>query len=407
MLSEIQRRLMGFPGQIMAFQNDPYNQMQPQQPQASGGETQNATAADVAAPMLSQDQQTVAFDKMGQMGALLLASSQNMTPYQRAQILSQGANVMGGTGEAMYNQAQARLAGTKAQQAQEDLKKRSTFDQRVSADPSILAKLGITPEQYQVLGYDGVQKLIENLAMENTPDKVLDRKYKNTLMEAAQANINKPQLVSTTAPDGSIVQQWVHPGQTQGEIVGTPGPSKSQLKLQEQRDKEAEAAANILPVLQRTRDDYAAAIQKNAVGPYSASGFNRTIANTFGTDAEAARKAYDLDLSNLSALSTAALNKGQGAVSNFERQLYQKRFPGLDSGTPKVGLKALDDMIADAKAKASRSSLAPQPDATAAQQPPQVNQDPIAMARDAIQRGANPELVKRRLVERGINPAGL
>jgi hypothetical protein len=200
MLNQFQRMMMGLPGNpfdLQADQNSP-------SPPASGGGA-GATAGGsvlpaVAAPMVDQysndDRQAVAFDKMGQLGMLLLAAGQNMTPQMRGQILSQGANVMGGTGQAMLNQAQARLAGAKAQEAQQDATRRDEFKRKVAADPSILAKLGITPDQYQLMGMDAVTKALE-AQMSRDPTDIA---YKNAMIEHLKnGNINDWQQVGEDA----------------------------------------------------------------------------------------------------------------------------------------------------------------------------------------------------------------
>lgn len=376
---------------------------QQQQPSAPVN-AQTPTAATVAGPTMQQAQQqdfnNAMLGRMGQLGMMLVAAGQRMTPRERATILAQAPQYMDGVQADMYNAAQARLMNVHQQAAEIEQARQADLAEKLK-DPKFIDALGLKPEVATALGQAGIQKLIENQAMANTPTAILDRQVKEAQLAAAKANIDKPQLITNTAPDGSIVQQWVKPGQTQGDIVGVPGPSKSQLKLQEQRDKEADAAANLLPVIERARNDYADAVKKNAVGPYSASGFNRGVANFFGTQGEGARQQYEKDLANVSALSTAALNKGQGAVSNFERKLYNARFPGLDSGTPEVGLKAFDEMIAEAKAKIGKSAIVAQPSQQSNQQ------NPLELAKDAIARGADPEKVKQRLIERGINPAGL
>jgi hypothetical protein len=375
---------------------------QPSSGQPVNSQTPSATS--IAMPTLQnaqqQDYQNAMMNRMGQLGMMLVAAGQRMTPNERATMLAQAPQYMGGIQGDVMNAAQARLMAARAQQEQDEQSRQAAIQGKLN-DPQFLAGLGIKPEMAEALGPDGIKKLIENQAMANTPNAILDRQLKVAQIKAANANLEKPQLITNTAPDGSIVQQWVKPGQTQGDIVGVPGPSKSQLKLQEQRDKEADAAANLLPVIERARNDYAEAIKKNAVGPFNASGANRAVANFFGTQGEGARQQYDKDLANVSALSTASLNKGQGAVSNFERKLYNARFPGLDSGTPEVGLKAFDEMIAEAKAKIGKSSIVAQPETSSK------SSDPIAMAKDAIAKGADPEKVKQRLIERGINPAGL
>lgn len=196
MLNQFQRMMMGLPGNPFGLQEDENTPSPPASGGGAGAAAGGSVLPAVAAPMIDQytndDRQTVAFDKMGQMGALLLAASQRMTPQMRGQILAQGANVMGDTGQAMLNQAQARLAGAKAQEAQLDATRRDEFRRKVAADPSILKKLGVTPDQYELMGMDAVTKALE-AQMSRDPSDIA---YKNAMVKKLeQGNINDWQQI--------------------------------------------------------------------------------------------------------------------------------------------------------------------------------------------------------------------
>ena len=196
MLNQFQRMMMGLPGNPFALQEDENTPSPPASGGGAGAAAGGSVLPAVAAPMVDQytndDRQAVAFDKLGQLGMLLLAGGQRMTPQMRGQILSQGASAMGGTSAAMLNQAQARLAGAKAQEAQQDATRRDEFRQRIAADPSILTKLGITPDQYQLMGMDAVTKALE-AQMARDPSDVA---YKNAMVKKLQeGNIHDWQQV--------------------------------------------------------------------------------------------------------------------------------------------------------------------------------------------------------------------
>lgn len=204
MLNDFQRRIMGLPGSIFGGQQQPPNPAKP---------TEDPSANDyltaIASPMMSQDGQTVMFDKMGQMGALLLAAGQRMNPAQRAQILAQGADVMGNTGRDMLNMSQSRLMSSKAQEAQQDLARKQDFTNRVKADPTVLQKLWITPEQYAVMGPEAVMEAMKS-RMSRDP-------VQEAYMLAQIQNMNRPKWTITgtdefgkprydlTGPNGDIL----------------------------------------------------------------------------------------------------------------------------------------------------------------------------------------------------------
>lgn len=157
MLNDFQRMLMGLPGSIFGGQQPPNA---PAKPVNGSGSEDYLTS--IAQPMINDDRQAVMFDKMGQMGALLIAAGQRMNPAQRGQILAQGADVMGNTGRDMMNMAQSRLMASKSQEAQQDLARKQDFTNRVKADPTVLQKLGITPEQYAVMGPEAVMEAMKS-----------------------------------------------------------------------------------------------------------------------------------------------------------------------------------------------------------------------------------------------------
>lgn len=192
MLNNFQRMMMGLPGNPFGLQDDENTPSPPASGGGAGATADSSVLPAVAAPLLERDSQTALFDKMGQMGALLLASGQRMTPQMRGQILSQGANVMGGTGQSMLNSAQARLMNAKAQEAQIDAERRDEFRRKIAADPSILQKLNVTQDQYNLMGMDAVTKALE-AQMSRDPSDVA---YKNAMVKKLQeGNIHDWQQV--------------------------------------------------------------------------------------------------------------------------------------------------------------------------------------------------------------------
>lgn len=167
-LSDFQRRILGFPAQ--AFN-------------ALG----SAMTPDPNATPEQQDMSNARWGTLGQMGAILLAAGQRQSPTTRAAILSRLAGVSS-PDELAMNAAQRRLYGMKMQQAQTEMDRQALLRQKLS-DPATLKALGISADQAQYLGEDGIRKLLENQALQNTPDALLDRRVKEGQIRAQDAAI--------------------------------------------------------------------------------------------------------------------------------------------------------------------------------------------------------------------------
>ena len=187
--------LLDFASRLLGF-----NPIQAQQGQPISGP--DASAAAIAQPSLEQayqdDLQRAQFDRLGQVGALLFAAGQNMSPKERATILAQAPQYMGGAERDAMNAAQARIYGMQNRAAQEELNRQSQLQKQL-LDPKFTQALGITPQIAQALGVSGIQKLIENQAMANTPDNILDRQFKQTQLEVARKNLNSNPYSDATA----------------------------------------------------------------------------------------------------------------------------------------------------------------------------------------------------------------
>ena len=220
MLNPLQRIMMGLPGTPFGIQEE--NQNSPSPPASGGGAGAAAGGSflpAVAAPMIDQDSQTALYDKMGQMGALLLATGQRMTPEMRGQILSQGVNVMGNTPNSRLNSAQARLMNAKALEAQQIQAQRDAFQKKIAADPSILNKLGVTQEHYDVMGPEAVTKALEAQLSRDPTDVA----YKKAMIEHLKnGNVNDWQPVGE---DEFGTKQYGVPSQIMQQRQGQPQPN--------------------------------------------------------------------------------------------------------------------------------------------------------------------------------------
>jgi hypothetical protein len=225
---------MALPGATMAG-NGPVNAPSP-------------NAATVAQPSLeqlqSQDYQRAAMQRMGQLGMLLMAAGQRMTPKERATILAQAPQFMDGMQTDVANAAQARLMGARAQQEQADMARSEATRAKLS-DPQFLQSLGVTPQVAEVLGEAGLRKLIENQAMANTPDAIQDRRLKDAQIQ----HYLNPQKVSDTYTDTMNRERAQFDARlSQAKELGLTGDDATQYaatgKIQTGNEKQTQDQAN-------------------------------------------------------------------------------------------------------------------------------------------------------------------
>ena len=227
-LTDFQRRLLGFPAQM--FGGAPGQPIQGQDVNAA------TLAAPTADQVQQQDMQQAGMQRLGQLGMLLMAAGQRMTPRERATILAQAPQYIDGVQRDAMTAAQARLMNMQGQAAQQEMARTQNIQSKLS-DPAFLNSLNISPEVAQVLGQSGIQKLIENQAMANTPDNILDRQVKQAqLRKALQPEQEKPTLVDL--PDGG--KGWAYPNRTDVLPIGGAGKGAvdpTTVKRSEAEDK--------------------------------------------------------------------------------------------------------------------------------------------------------------------------
>lgn len=229
-LNDFARRILGLPEELFGAQPG-----QPGQP-VSGPQ---ASPAAIANPMLQQqqaDMQQAAMQRMGQLGMLLMAAGQRMTPRERATILAQAPQFMDGMQTDVAQAAQARLVNSRAQSEQADMARAEAMRNKLS-DPQFLQSLGVSPQVAEVLGEAGIRKLIENQAMANTPDAIQDRKLKDAQIQHylnQQRTGPSPQLVDL--PGGG--KGWATPGSS--DIVPIGGAGKGGVDPENAKRSDAE-----------------------------------------------------------------------------------------------------------------------------------------------------------------------
>jgi len=210
-LTDFQRRMLGLPPQIFGGA--------PSQPIPSQDVNTGTIAAPTADQLQQQDMQEAGMQRLGSVGMLLMAAGQRMTPRERATILAQAPQYMDGMQRDAMTAAQARLLNMQGRVAQDELTRTEALRQKFN-DPNYLNSIGLSPEQAQALGPSGIQKLLENQALANTPEAALDRRYKQAQID----HLLRPDKVSAQLvdlPDGG--KGWAMPGSTDVMPIGGAG----------------------------------------------------------------------------------------------------------------------------------------------------------------------------------------
>jgi hypothetical protein len=122
----------------------------------------------------------------------------------------------------------------------------------------------------------------------------------------------------------------------------------------------AKAAADLKPLIDQAAISYERAQKAGGIGAIVGSPAGRMGARyVWGGEAEKARQEYDKAIAAVQARITAAQNRGQGAVSDFERKLYAMQFPDLQAASPEEQIAFLKELQAatDQTIKAGGSSM--------------------------------------------------
>ena len=192
----------------------------------SSGQPTNAptpTAATVAQPTMREIQQqdfnNAALSRMGQLGMMLVAAGQRMTPKERATILAQAPQYMDGIQNDMQQAAQARLMNTRAQQEQTDVERRNALFERMKSEPGFAEKFGVTPEALATLSPSSLEQIVVHRATQDP----LDRAAKIAAINAS----TKPKFekIGTDAL-GQDQYGWIYPnGKIDPYVQGGEGAS--------------------------------------------------------------------------------------------------------------------------------------------------------------------------------------
>jgi len=169
-------------------------------------------AAAVAAPTMQQLQQqdfnNAALSRMGQLGMMLVAAGQRMTPRERATILAQAPQYMDGIQNDMQTAAQTRLMNLRSQQEQGEQERRAALAEKLK-DPTFAQKLGISPEMLSTLGPQGAIDALKARAARDPVDEAYKLAQINHLSQpkwqiTGQDEYGRPRY-DLTGPNGEIL----------------------------------------------------------------------------------------------------------------------------------------------------------------------------------------------------------
>ena len=195
-----------------------------------GGGDKNFNTSNLVAPSMQFDPSIVRGqvmnDKLGQLGALLMAGGMRQTDAQRAQTLSGLGDVMGNTSRDLAQAYQAQQHAFQTQQLAQEQAQIAQLDQQVKSNPAMLTSLGISPEQYSAIGPQGLMKVIQT----NASRDPIDTAYKQALIDQSKQPkigiIGEDEFGNKTYGDtrtGQPITQTTQPTGTGGTPTQLPG----------------------------------------------------------------------------------------------------------------------------------------------------------------------------------------
>lgn len=174
----------------------------------------------------------------------------------------------------------------------------------------------------------------------------------------------------------TVAPSTVPPGYS--EKVAKEARTKAFVANEEEAVKAAKAAADLKPIIDEAAAAYEAAHKLGAIGPVAGSSWLgrpldmgiAAVGNAIGLEQksqpgnqatskemEAARQRYDRAQAALQARATQAQNAGQGAVSNYERELFAKPIPNLQALDPVEAMNVFKQMQAQTEQTVSAGRI--------------------------------------------------
>jgi hypothetical protein len=205
--------------------------------------------------------------------------------------------------------------------------------------------------------------------------------YRHYMLTGQELNPNEkaPAHVMVKRADGSEVPMVFDPASKGWKpMEGIPAPPvdpnvPAGVDPKEYAKKRADAAVKadvasedskktaeqLIPIIDEARDAYAQLTKHGVIGPMHASAPWRYAASVTGSPDEALRQRYEMAAKRLELLQSRVYMKGQGAVSDFERKMISRTFPGLDAANGQIGLDMLDRMKKELQGASHKIEPAP------------------------------------------------
>lgn len=229
MLNDFQRMLMG--GQSLLG-----GVSQPANPVQQGEDT---TAANLAQPtldqLMQQDLQQAGMQRLGQLGMLLMAAGQRMTPKERATILAQAPQYMDGMQRDAASAAQARLINMSTRAKENEIAQQQALSQQA---PALAKQLGISPELISALSPEQIRDMYIKRQMADPRDnQLMDLKLQEEQLKIdALRNPGRgtPQMVDL--PGGG--KGWAYPGSTDVTPIGGAGKGGTDPEMAKRTEAE-------------------------------------------------------------------------------------------------------------------------------------------------------------------------
>lgn len=350
------------------------------------------------------------YDALTNMGALLFAAGQRLTPEQRAAYLAQMPNAIRSRDTSLYNQSQTRLMGQRAQE--EEMQARKAAQQEAAMNDFLGNK-----DKLNALGIKNVDALLElpvglrqqaiqkQLTTDPRANELADINLQQERAKLSALQSPKTAEYQTNTDElGNIWQTNTTTGQKQllkgGEKPGNEKMTQDQANaalFSDRMDKSNKIISD--PNVYKFGMGVAGTMNRaNSAIP--------VIGNAF-VDKEYQK--YDQakrDFLNATLRRESGAAIGKDEFSNADLQY----FPQVGDSEEVIAQKEANRRTAIAGIRNAASPQFKRDNPLEAKQPQQskaITPDVAAKAREAINKGANPAAVRQHLIDQGYDAAGL
>jgi hypothetical protein len=159
---------------------------------------------------------------LGQLGSTLLAAGQKQSPSQRAQYLAQLGGIGSGAQNDIYKARQGALMSAQMQEKMREMEQSKALSTWAS-NPENLSKLGVSPEQFSVLGVPGLRAIMQAQAARDPNQMALTQatlagkqreveQYNAAVSAIEGANLSPEQRAAALSNPGEWIKTQIKPG---------------------------------------------------------------------------------------------------------------------------------------------------------------------------------------------------